>query len=73
MGILKDFFTGAGLTNEGREAFQERLRSIKHYKVVCKYCGRESTGRDVRICIESVQGCPSGCGRGNHEPMIFED
>lgn len=73
MGLLKDFFTGAGLTNEDRDAFQERLRSIKHYKVVCKYCAAEHSGCNVKDCIRIVQSSTGGCGTGNHEPMIFED
>lgn len=79
MGILKNFFTGASLSDSKRQAFQQRLEEAEktrvYYKAVCKRCGISSSKslnpgdavRDVRDKTGST--CRSG---SDHDIQVFQ-
>lgn len=81
MGILKDFFTGANLSDSKKQAFEQRVaeaaereRSRPKYKAVCRTCG-ESSGECDRpdVAIRSVQNYSSSrCRSGNHDVQVFQ-
>lgn len=79
MGILKNFFTGASLSDSKRQSFQQRLEEEEktrvRYRAVCKVCGKshESSdpGRAVRI-VQDDGGVASRCGSGNHDIQVFQ-
>lgn len=78
MGILKNFFTGASLSDSKRQAFQQRLEEAEktrvRYRAVCKVCGSSCESSDPGRAVREVQnvGNFSGCGFGNHDIQVFQ-
>lgn len=77
MGILKNFFTGASLSDNKRQSFQQRLaeeeKTRVYYKAVCKVCGKSAESSNLERAVREVQGFTnSRCGYGNHDIQVFQ-
>ncbi|MCI6664476.1 MAG: hypothetical protein SO369_10505 [Treponema sp.] len=82
MGILKNFFTGASLSDSKRQSFQQRLEEEEktrvRYRAVCKVCGRSFESSDPGRAIQVVQNNSYGgsgdhlCRSGNHDIQVFQ-
>lgn len=77
MGILKNFFTGASLSDSKRQSFQQRLEEEEktrvRYRAVCKVCGRSEESYNPGDAVRKVQGFSiNGCRSGNHDIQVFQ-
>lgn len=78
MGILKNFFTGASLSDSKRQSFQQRLEEAEktrvRYRAVCKVCGRSEESYNPGDAVREVQKFSNdwACGSGNHDIQVFQ-
>ena len=77
MGILKNFFTGASLSDSKRQSFQQRLEEEEktrvRYRAVCKVCGKSKESYNPGRAVEEIQGFSiNGCRSGNHDIQVFQ-
>lgn len=78
MGILKNFFTGASLSDSKRQSFQQRLaeeeKTRVYYKAVCMKCGKSERSSNPEIAVKKVQDFSNNwaCGQGNHDIQVFQ-
>lgn len=76
MGILKNFFTGASLSDSKRQSFQQRLEEEEktrvRYRAVCKVCGASAESADPGRAVRKVQNVFFDCGVDNHDIQVFQ-
>ena len=78
MGILKNFFTGASLSDSKRQSFQQRLEEEEktrvYYKAVCMKCGTSAKSTSPDRAVKEVQAFSNNwaCGSGNHDIQVFQ-